>query len=148
MEERLMMPNVKKILAIAMLLVLFGFAIAIHTGTPAAAADRPQSVQKIDEQRLVGRWVRTDGGYVLELRDIKKDGKLQASYFNPRSINVSRAEWKRKEERIDLFVELRDVNYPGSNYTLHYDPTSDRLIGSYFQAVQRLTFDVEFARSK
>jgi len=44
MEERLMMPNVKKILAIAMLLVLFGFAIAIHTRTPAAADHRGQRV--------------------------------------------------------------------------------------------------------
>jgi hypothetical protein len=136
------------ILSMVMLLVLFDVAIAIQTWTMAAAADTPQSVRKIDEQSLVGRWVRPDGGYVLELRDIKKDGKLKASYFNPRSINVFHAEWSRKEGKINLFLELRDVNYPGSKYTLQYDPASDRLKGTYFQAVQGETYDIEFVRSK
>ena len=47
-----------------------------------------------------------------------------------------------------MFVELRDVNYPGSAYNLRYDPKTDRLIGTYFQAVQRQTYDVEFVRMK
>jgi hypothetical protein len=73
---------------------------------------------------------------------------LKASYFNPSSINVFRAEWNRKEGKINLFVELRDVNYPGSKYTLQYDPESDRLTGTYFQAVYRETYDIEFKRIK
>jgi len=101
-----------------------------------------------DFQRLAGRWLRPDGGYVLELRDIKKDGTLKAAYFNPRPINVSRAELRREEGKITLLVELRDVNYPGSMYNLRYDPESDRLKGTYFQAVQRETYDVEFVRAK
>jgi len=101
-----------------------------------------------DVQRLAGRWLRPDGGYVLELRDIKKDGSLKATYFNPRPINVSRAELHRKEGKITLLVELRDVNYPGSMYNLRYDPENDRLKGTYFQAVQRETYDVEFVRTK
>jgi len=43
---------------------------------------------------------------------------------------------------------LRDINYPGSKYNLQYDPETDRLIGTYFQAIQRQTFDVEFTRAK
>jgi len=39
-------------------------------------------------------------------------------------------------------------NYPGSTYTLQYDPASDRLKGTYFQAVQRQTFDIEFMRAR
>lgn len=101
-----------------------------------------------DFQRLAGRWLRPDGGYVLELRDIKKDGSLKAAYFNPRSINVSRADLQRKEGKITLMVELRDVNYPGSIYNLRYDPENDRLKGTYFQAVQKETYDVEFVRTK
>ena len=101
-----------------------------------------------DLQRLEGRWVRPDGGYVLELREIKKDGSLKASYFNPRPIKVFSAKWSRKDGKINLFVELRDVNYPGSKYNLQYDPKSDRLKGTYFQAVEKQTYTIEFERTR
>ena len=45
-----------------------------------------------------------------------------------------------------MFIELRDVNYPGSTYTLTYDPATDQLSGNYFQAVRRENFDVVFVR--
>jgi len=45
-----------------------------------------------------------------------------------------RAEAGRKDGRMNLFVELRDVNYPGSTCTLQYDPASDRLKGNSFRA--------------
>jgi uncharacterized protein (DUF2147 family) len=141
------MPKGKKMQLIAMMLVLFSVAMVGHSWT-AAAADRPQSVRKIDKNRLLGRWVRPDGGYVLELKQIGKDGSLQAAYFNPRPINVSRAELSRKDGKITVFVELRDVNYPGSTYNLNYDPKTDRLTGTYFQALQRQLFEVEFERTK
>ena len=62
--------------------------------------------------------MRPDGGYVLLLRNVKKDGSLTASYFNPRPIRVFQAQAARQDGRIILFVELRDINYPGSTYTL------------------------------
>jgi len=101
-----------------------------------------------DSSRLAGRWQRTDGGYVLDFSDIGPDGRVKAAYFNPRPIHVSRAEWKEQDGRLGLFVELRDVNYPGSTYTLTYDAAADRLTGIYFQAVQRQEFDVAFVRMK
>jgi len=103
---------------------------------------------EVSFQRLEGRWVRPDGGYVLELRTIKKDGSVTAAYFNPKPIKVFRAKSSHKDGRIHLFVELRDANYPGSTYNLLYDPMSDRLKGTYFQAVERLSFDIEFMRAK
>lgn len=122
-----------------------------HVANAAAAGDADTGKTaplQTDFQRLEGKWVRPDGGYLLELRNIKKDGSVSVTYFNPRPIRVFRAEAGRKDGRITLFVELRDVNYPGSTYTLHYDPASDRLRGTYFQAVQRQTFDIEFVRSR
>lgn len=116
--------------------------------TVAASADTAQSVAKTDEKRLIGRWVRPDGGYTLELKEIGKDGILKAAYFNPRPINVGRAEVTRKGGVLMVFIELRDVNYPGSTYNLIYEPKSDRLVGSYFQAVQGTTYDIEFRRAK
>ena len=107
-----------------------------------------QTQVQADVQRLEGQWVRPDGGYILELREIKKDGSVSAAYFNPRPINVFSAKWSRKDGKINLFVELRDVNYPGSSYNLQYEPWSDRLKGTYFQAVERQTFGIEFVRAK
>ncbi len=80
--------------------------------------------------------------------EVGKDGSQKAAYFNPRPISVARAEWKRKDGALTIIVELRDVNYPGSTYTLQYDPKSDRLKGTYFQAVAKQTFAVEFTRGK
>ncbi|WP_319585662.1 hypothetical protein [uncultured Desulfobulbus sp.] len=102
----------------------------------------------MDSKQIEGSWVRTDGGYILQLKDTKADGSLTATYFNPRPINVSRAEVMRKEGALTLFVELRDVNYPGSTYTLNYDPNTDNLNGNYFQAAIQKTFAVEFIRAK
>lgn len=113
------------------------------------AADATQSaVEKGDEQRLIGRWVRPDGGYVLELKAIGADGAVQAAYFNPRPINVARAELSRSDGALTVFVELRDINYPGSTYTLRYNPETDRLGGTYFQAVHGQTYRIEFMRAK
>ena len=126
-----------------------GFTGHVANAAPAGDADTGKPApSQTDFQRLEGKWVRPDGGYVLELRNVKKDGSLAAAYYNPRPIRVFRAEAGRKDGKITLFVELRDVNYPGSTYTLQYDPASDRLRGTYFQAVQRQTFDIEFVRSR
>ncbi len=126
----------------AALLCMVGFA-----GAVVEAADEPSPAQA-DFRRLEGRWVRPDGGYILELKNIKKDGSMTAGYFNPRPIRVFRAEAAKKNGTLTVFVELRDVNYPGSTYTLQYDPAADRLKGKYFQAVERQTFDIEFVRVK
>ncbi len=107
-----------------------------------------QTQVKTDVQRLEGRWVRPDGGYILELWDVKKDGSVSAAYYNPRPIKVFSAKWSRRDGKINLFVELRDVNYPGSKYNLQYDLKSDRLKGTYFQAVEKQTFNIEFVRAK
>ena len=122
----------------------------IGTAIPAAAVsvERAQPGKTHDANRLEGRWVRPDGGYVLELRDIKKDGSLKAAYFNPRPVNVHQATWESRAGVITVFVELRDINYPGSKYDLQYDPKSDRLKGAYFQAVEKQTYAIEFVRSK
>jgi len=50
--------------------------------------------------------------------------------------------------RLLHIVEFRDVNYPGSTYNLRCAPDKDRLVGAYYQAVQRQTFDVEFVKQK
>jgi hypothetical protein len=99
-----------------------------------------------DFNRLKGKWVRPDGGYVLEIKDIAGDGKMSAAYYNPSSIHVEKAEASQEDGKMKVFVELQDVNYPGSNYHLTYDPAKDVLSGTYFQAVARETYEIYFQR--
>jgi hypothetical protein len=115
---------------------------------PEATAAKPAAAVSAsrDFSELVGRWVRLDSPYVIEIRSAGEDGTLEAAYYNPRSINVSVAEAREKKGKLEVFVELRDINYPGSNYRLTYDPSNDLLRGVYFQAVAQQNFDVAFRR--
>ena len=105
---------------------------------------RPAS--EADYQKLAGRWRRLDGGYFLEFSRVERNGAVRAQYFNPQPVNVSRAEWQQQDGRLGVFVELRAPNYPGSTYTLVYDPASDRLVGVYYQAALGQQYDIEFRR--
>ena len=98
--------------------------------------------------KLKGRWLRPDGGYILEIRAVDSSGKIDAAYLNPKPINIAKAEATRDDSTLKVFVELRAPNYPGSNYTLTYDPQHDQLRGIYFQAVERQNFNVFFVRMK
>jgi len=97
---------------------------------------------------LRGRWVRPDGGYVIEIRGVDSAGKLDASYANPRPLPFARAEAARDGATISVYVELRAGGYDGSNYALVYDATNDRLAGVYTQAVAKQKFDVYFVRAR
>jgi hypothetical protein len=121
---------------------------AVATVAVADATNTPATVEtpNLAFEKLRGKWLRPDGGYILEIRSAASDGKLEAAYFNPRSIHVAKAEASRDGGSTKVFIELRDVNYPGSTYTLTYDPTKDQLQGDYFQAALKQTFDVFFTR--
>ena len=120
-------------------------AVPVVTVAPAANA-APAVPQAGSFDKLLARWLREDGGYILEVRSVSPQGAVDASYYNPRPINVAKAEAFRENGALTLFVELRAPNYPGSTYRLVYDPASDTLVGTYFQALQKQTFDVSFVR--
>jgi hypothetical protein len=99
-------------------------------------------------EALNGRWLRPDSGYILEIRAVDAGGKIDAVYHNPKPINIAKAEATRDGSTLKVYVELRAPNYPGSTYTLTYEPQQDRLRGIYFQAVQQQNFNVFFVRMK
>lgn len=109
---------------------------------PAAA------VSNSEVQKLQGRWQRPDGGYIMSINSIAESGAIDAAYFNPYPIHVGNAVVSRDGNVTKVFVELRDVNYPGSSYTLTYEPSTDRLQGIYYQAVEQQRFQVVFERMK
>jgi hypothetical protein len=97
---------------------------------------------------LNGRWARTDGGYVIEIKSVEAGGQMQAAYYNPNPINVSLAEATRQGAAVIVFIELRAPGYPGSTYTLIHDPKSDDLKGVYHHAGLQQNFEVVFVRVK
>jgi len=141
----------KKWLFPVMGLILMGLAAAVWYGSlnrsaTEPAATVPQKKETPDFDRLVGNWVRPDGGYVIEISKIYPDGKVDAAYFNPRSIHVSRSTVSEKDGLIELFIELQGQGYPGSTYTLKYNPKYDAMVGIYFQAAIQQPFEVIFQR--
>ncbi len=96
--------------------------------------------------KLKGRWLRPDGGYVLAIGEIDADGRAEVRYYNPSPINVAWARARTEGGRVKLEVELRDTNYPGCLYKLEYRPAEDRLVGTYFQAQMQQTHEILFIR--
>jgi uncharacterized protein (DUF2147 family) len=110
--------------------------------TPSAAEASPELA------KLVGKWERPDGGYVLDIKSVDASGKADVAYYNPNPINVSRAAAWRDKGASKIVVELRDAGYPGCTYTLEHNPQSDQLFGQYYQAAQQETYEVVFSRLK
>jgi uncharacterized protein (DUF2147 family) len=137
-------------MAVLVLLTVGVFATTTFyiSHTRHAGAQLPAGQAGADFGPLRGRWVRPDGGYVLEIKDVDTSGKMTAAYFNPRPINVSQAEAALDGTALKVFIELRDMNYPGATYHLTYDPGSDQLRGRYFQPKLQQTFEVHFVRMK
>jgi hypothetical protein len=130
-------------------------AIAIYSGkasaqVPPVSPKDPSSATSPSSEfsALIGRWVRPDGGYVITVKAVDANGKLDASYTNPNLLPFYTAEVTRDGENVKLFFELRAGGYNGSTYNLNYDAASDQLKGVYHQAVAKQKFDVVFRRMK
>ncbi len=114
----------------------------MSTNTASPARPRPEF------EKLIGRWERPDGGYVLELRSVDEAGRLDAGYFNPSPIKIERAQAFIEGGVVKLVVVLRDENYPGCTYQLAYDANHDQLFGEYYQAALQETYEIAFTRQK
>jgi uncharacterized protein (DUF2147 family) len=98
--------------------------------------------------KLKGKWLRPDGGYILDIKSIGSDGKIEMTYLNPNLIHVSKAQASMKADKLELFIELTDTGYPGNYYTLTYDAGKDQLVGIYYHLGIQQQFDVYFERIK
>lgn len=144
-----------KLLALVLALgitLTFGFTTvsedSVLNNLHKAANSTQQKSNGVEKKVLLGNWVRMDADYQIKISEVLADGKLKAGYYNPKSINVSKATWTNTKGILRIYIELRDQNYPGSNYNLTYYPEKDMLTGKYFQAVTGETFDVLFSRIK
>jgi len=73
---------------------------------------------------------------------------MDVAYLNPKPIHVAEAQVSRGGQGTTIFVKFQDVNYPGSTYSLVYEPKTDVLEGFYYHAGLKQTFDVVFVRSR
>lgn len=132
------------LLIAAVILIVIGF----HYVNKESSESVLTSTKTTDKNLLVGNWLRTDAGYNILISKVNNDGSIEANYFNPNPINVGKANWEESYGNLKIVIELRDVNYPGSTYTLNYLPDKDILAGEYYQAVEGITFYIEFTRIK
>jgi hypothetical protein len=150
--NRFKVKRINGVLLLSVLLGMFFFAIAANAIAETPPSHDPgvsaatSAASQVDFQKLKGKWLRPDGGYVLEIKGVAADGTLNATYNNPSPIHVSKAEVTRDGATVKVFVELRDVNYPGCTYKLSYDTKSDSLTGIYYQAAMQQQFEIVFIR--
>jgi hypothetical protein len=116
--------------------------------TQPAVATRPVATRPapVSLDRLVGRWQRKTGGYVLHIKKVHEDGTLDAAYLNPQPVNVARAQTMEQNGLLIVLVMLKDRGYPGNTYTLTYDAAADELTGVYRHRGMGREFDVTFSR--
>lgn len=131
---------------LALGLVLTGAAMAQGAAPAAKGAGTPAIVENIKLDVLKGAWVRPDGGYTIMIKSIGQNGQLEAIYYNPNPLPFAKALATREGATLRLNFELQAGGYAGSTYHLAYDAASDRLRGTYYQAVAKQKFDVYFAR--
>ena len=153
-RRRLWWAPTAALVVAAGLVVVFAASILFPGGGGGSSTDggKPDKAMKAvagDRAKpLVGRWLRPDGDYELHVESIASDGKVSARYLNPQPIKIAEATAGEKDGKLGLFVKLQDVGYPGSYYDLEYDAARDVLAGSYYQAVQGETYEIEFTRIK
>jgi len=140
---------VGSVIGVAAIGALFFMRVTVKPAPgPAKAAVATASAEPVlvEFEKLRGKWLRPDGGYVIEIKKLLPENALEAAYFNPNPIHVGKAKLYKERGFVKVFVELQDVNYPGSTYTLIYDGQNDQLRGVYYQATQQQEYQVAFER--
>jgi hypothetical protein len=135
------LKHIRKISALKSILLAMMMACGA-TLIPTLGVSESRTPLKVVE----GDWVRTDGAYSVQVRNIQPAGSVEVKYFNPDPIHISDANVGYQKELVKLFFKLDDREYPGSTYTLYYYVGKDALAGFYYQAVQKQTYEVVFIR--
>jgi len=107
-----------------------------------------QQQAQVDKGLLVGEWSRTESRCQIKITKALDNGKLELTYFDPKSINIGKAYWLMKGTFMSLYVELQDEVSPGSFYKLNYNIERDILVGDFFDSIDETNHIVEFVRTK
>ena len=133
-------------IALSLTLALPGTLLSqSQSSTPDKAVPTPAA--RGSAEVLKGTWVRPDGGYRIVIAGIGPGGKLDATYFNPSRLPFASAQLSQDGSTFRVLLELQSGGYAGSTYNLVYEPMTDRLQGTFYQAVAKQTFNVVFVRN-
>ena len=69
---------------------------------------------------------------------MQEDGNLKAGYFIQKSVNAAKAMQDNRDGLLEIYITLRDENYPGSHYKLFYSQENDAMAADYFLAAEAL----------
>lgn len=130
---------------LALLAIAIAGAAEAQGPAPPRAASAPAG-PRTGFDALIGGWSRTDGNYHLVVRSVGVDGRLEALYFNPNPLPFASAQAIRADGQVQARFVLEAGGYAGSTYALRWDAATDRLVGTYYQAVAKQTYDVVFMR--
>ena len=126
-------------------LAMIAFGTTAQYSAPPAKGDAAAR-NRLGVEVLKGAWVRPDGGYTIAIKSVGPNGQLDAMYFNPNPLPFEKAQAVQDGATLRVSFVLRAGGYDGSTYELTYDPASDRLQGTYYQAVVKQKFSVQFSR--
>ena len=129
-------------LLIATLIVVGCWAAPASSQQKASGIPPPNTAMDV----LKDEWLRPDGDYTIAITGISADGQVEAMYYNPDPLPFEKAQASRVGETLRVYFELSAGGYAGSTYELNYDPASDQLKGTYYQAVARQKYDIYFVR--
>ncbi len=153
LKNKKMKINIPSFLFVMIMLIAFGCQKQFEKNSIAESGISANKLMDLeqrtpDEHLLLGEWSRTDSIGILKITALFNTPKLKAGYFNPKAMNVGKANWTKTGTLLSVFVEFRDNECPGCSYKLNYNPQRDMLVGEYSKASNGFTLPVEFARKK
>lgn len=128
-------------------IVLIFFIIIVLPAIWFLFLNKESDISAVSE-KLTGKWARADGPYTIEITSVNEDGVLELAYFNPNPIAGAKGSWRMEDNELSIFVVLDDIAYQGSKYELIYNERSKNLVGLFYQAKVKQTFDVYFTKNK
>ena len=97
--------------------------------TPSATGE-PKTRISGDFDKLIGRWRRTDGGYIIEVRGIDANGRMDAAYYNPAQINEYGVTFSvgRELEQVLMSIGVNYVFGSGDSFGYTIDPDTQEVV--------------------
>ena len=84
-------------------LIVFAIAFMLQTSSDCEAQPQKETAAQTKDGHgfhvLKGRWLRPDGGYIIQIRSVDGSGKMDAGYFNPGPSMFLKRKQREKAER-------------------------------------------------
>lgn len=100
----------------------------------------------LDKNIIRGNWQREDAAVELQVSKLLKNGGLEVTYTNAKSVFVEKAGWTNSSEVLRLFLIYNQDGKSGYSLSLNYDEKNDWLIGVCTEGSNNNSYNVIFKR--